>query len=433
MGPLNGDRFVIEGGVPLRGEVQIAGSKNAALPIIAASLLTREDVVVDNLPLIEDIRRMLDILRSLGAEVELDEEAHSVRIRARDLRSTQIPLELGTVMRASFLAMGPLLARTGGGVGPAPGGCAIGRRPVNVDVNGFAAMGAHVEHDGECYRIKADRLHGARMYLDYPSVTGTEDLLMAASLAKGRTVIKHAATEPEVVALAECLTRMGAKIRGAGTSLIEVDGVGELYGVHLRCQPDRIEAGTFLVAGLITGGDVTVQDVEVPHLDPVIHKLAEVGGIVEEGDSWVRVTANGHLQPVEIQALHYPGFPTDLQSVFTTLLTQCEGTSLVHERVFDDRLGYTKELNKLGARVRVTGGQTAEIDGPTPLSGGKVRASDLRAGAALIVAGLAATGTTEIEDIYHVDRGYEDVDAKLRSLGARMERVEAAAGEPVAV
>jgi UDP-N-acetylglucosamine 1-carboxyvinyltransferase len=366
---LNTDRFVIEGGVPLRGEVQVSGSKNAALPIIAASLLTREDVIIDNLPLIEDIRHMLSIVESLGAEVELDEDAHTVRIRARDLRSYEIPAELGTIMRASFLAMGPLLARTGRGVGPMPGGCAIGRRPVNVDVNGFAAMGAQVEHDGQAYRIKADRLQGARMYLDYPSVTGTEDLLMAASLAKGKTVIKHAATEPEVIALAECLTRMGAKIRGAGTSLIEVDGVGELYGVHLRCQPDRIEAGTFLVAGLITGGDVTVQDVVVPHLDPIIHKLAEVGAIVEEGETSVRVCANGHLEGVELQTLHYPGFPTDLQSVFTTLLTQCHGTSLVHERVFDNRLGYVKELQKLGARVRVTGGQTAEIDGPTPLVG----------------------------------------------------------------
>lgn len=428
---MNGDRFVIEGKVPLRGEVQISGSKNAALPIIAASLLTREDVVIDNLPLIEDIRRMLDILAQLGAVVELNEEEHSVRVRARDLRTTEIPRELGTAMRASFLTMGPLLARTGSGVAPMPGGCAIGRRPVNVDVNGFAAMGARVEHDGECYRIRADRLHGARMYLDYPSVTGTEDLLMAACLAKGKTIIKHAATEPEVVGLAECLTRMGAKIRGAGTSLIEVDGVGELYGVHLRCQPDRIEAGTFLVAGLITGGDVTVQDVVVPHLDPVIHKLAEVGAVIEEGESSVRVAANGRLQPVEIQALHYPGFPTDLQSVFTTLLTQCDGTSLVHERVFDDRLGYVKELNKLGARIRVTGGQSAEIDGPTPLIGAKVRASDLRAGAALIVAGLAAEGRTEIGEIYHVDRGYENVDAKLRSLGARIERAKA--GEPVAV
>jgi UDP-N-acetylglucosamine 1-carboxyvinyltransferase len=217
-------------------------------------------------------------------------------------------------------------------------------------------------------------------------------------------------------------------VRGSAApepALIEVDGVGELYGVHLRCQPDRIEAGTFLVAGLITGGDVTVQDVVVPHLDPIIHKLAEVGAIVEEGENSVRVCANGHLEGVELQTLHYPGFPTDLQSVFTTLLTQCQGTSLVHERVFDNRLAYVKELNKLGAHIRVTGGQTAEIDGPTPLSGGSVSASDLRAGAALIVAGLAAEGTTEINDIYHVDRGYEAVESKLRALGARIERVSA--------
>jgi len=431
---VNDDRFVIEGGVPLRGDVQISGAKNAALPIIAAALLTREDVVIDNLPLIEDIRHMLELVESLGAEVELDELEHSVRIRARRLRSYEIPAGLARSMRASFLAMGPLLARAGHGVASQPGGCAIGRRPVNVDVKGFAAMGANVEHDGEAYRIQADRLVGARLYLDYPSVTGTEDLLMAASLAKGRTIIKHAATEPEVAALAECLIRMGAKIRGAGTSLIEVEGVGELYGVHLRCLPDRIEAGTFLVAGVMTGGDVTVQDVVVPHLDPVIHKLAEVGALVEEGETWVRACATGRLQAVELQALHYPGFPTDLQSVFSTLLTQCDGTSLVHERVFDDRLGYVKELRKLGARIRVTGGQTAEIDGPTKLRGATVRAADLRAGAALIVAGLAAEGTTEIEDIYHVDRGYEQLDTKLRALGARIERMGAAArAEPVPV
>jgi UDP-N-acetylglucosamine 1-carboxyvinyltransferase len=249
--------------------------------------------------------------------------------------------------------------------------------------------------------------------------------MMAACLAKGKTVIKHASAEPEVVALADCLIRMGAKIRGAGSSLIEIEGVGELYGVHLRCLPDRIEAGTYAIAGLMTGGDVTVHDVVVPHLDPIAHKLAEVGGIVEEGDSWLRVRANGHLKAVELQTLHYPGFPTDLQSVFSTLLTQAEGTSLVHERVFDDRLGYIHELRKLGASIRVTGGQTAVIDGPSRLNGGHVRALDLRAGAALILAGLCASGETEISDVYHLDRGYEQIDAKLRGLGARIERVPA--------
>jgi UDP-N-acetylglucosamine 1-carboxyvinyltransferase len=308
---------------------------------------------------------------------------------------------------------------------PTPGGCAIGRRPVNVDVKGFTAMGARVGQDGDQYALTADRLSGQRIYLDYPSHTGTENLMMAACLAKGKTVIKHASAEPEVVALADCLIRMGAKIRGAGSSLIEIEGVGELYGVHLRCLPDRIEAGTYAIAGLMTGGDVTVHDVVVPHLDPIAHKLAEVGGIVEEGDSWLRVRANGHLKAVELQTLHYPGFPTDLQSVFSTLLTQAEGTSLVHERVFDDRLGYIHELRKLGASIRVTGGQTAVIDGPSRLNGGHVRALDLRAGAALILAGLCASGETEISDVYHLDRGYEQIDAKLRGLGARIERVPA--------
>ena len=427
---MSGDRFRIEGGVPLTGEVQISGSKNAALPMIAASLLTREDVVIDNLPLIEDVRRMLELVEALGAEVELDESAHSVRIRAREIRSSEIPFGLARAMRASFLAMGPLLARSGRGIAPSPGGCDIGRRPVNVDVSGFAAMGAHIDNDGERYRIKADRLTGARIYLDYPSHTGTENLLMAACLAKGRTVIKHSSAEPEVVWLAESLTRMGAKIRGAGTSLIEVEGVGELYGVHLRCLPDRIEAGTFAAAALMTRGDVTIQDVVVPHMDPVTHKLTEVGAIVEEGENWVRVTANGHLKAVELQSLHYPGFPSDVLPYFSTLLTVCEGTSLVHERVFDNRLAFAYELRKLGAKIKITGGQTLLIEGPAELHGATVRAADLRAGAALIIAGLAAQGITEIEDIHHVDRGYEQVDSKLRGLGARIERVTAM--EPVA-
>jgi UDP-N-acetylglucosamine 1-carboxyvinyltransferase len=409
----------------------VSGSKNAALPIMAASLLTREECIIDNLPIIEDVRNMLAVLRQLGAEVDLDEAEHQVRIRAGDLVSYEVPHGLGQAMRASFLVVGPLLARAGRAVAPTPGGCAIGRRPVNVDVKGFTAMGAQVEQEGDQYRLQADRLIGQRLYLDYPSHTGTENLLMAACLAKGKTVIKHAAAEPEVVALADCLIRMGAKIRGAGSSLIEVEGVGELYGVHLRCLPDRIEAGTFAIAGLMTGGDVTVNDVVVPHLDPIAHKLAEVGAIVEEGENWLRVRANGHLAAVELQTLQYPGFPTDLQSCFTTLLTQADGTSLVHERVFDDRLGYVNELKKLGANIRVTGGQTALIDGPSILHGAPVRASDLRAGAALILAGLCAEGTTEIADVFHLDRGYEQFDAKLRALGARIERVGAREPEPV--
>lgn len=422
---MNGDRFVIAGGVPLNGDVHISGAKNAALPVIAAALLTREECIIDNVPLIEDIRKILEIIRQLGAEVDLDEASHRVRIRAADLHSYEVPRELGQAMRASFLVTGPLLARMGRAVAPAPGGCAIGRRPVNADVKGFTAMGAQVENVDGKYHVGADRLVGTRIYLDYPSHTGTENLLMAACLAKGKTVIKHASAEPEVVALADCLIRMGAKIRGAGSSLIEVEGVGELYGVHLRCLPDRMEAGTYAIAGLLTGGDVTVHDVVVPHLDPIAHKLAEVGAIVEEGDSWLRIRANGHLNAVELQTLPYPGFPTDVQSCFVTLLTQAAGTSFVHERVFDDRLGYVNELRKLGARAEITDSHTALIKGPTRLRGAQVRASDLRAGAALILAGLVAEGTTEITDIYHVDRGYEQVDGKLRALGARIERVGA--------
>jgi UDP-N-acetylglucosamine 1-carboxyvinyltransferase len=422
---LNGDRLVVTGGTPLRGDIQAAGSKNAALPILAAALLTREEVTVDHLPLIDDVRTMLSLLESLGAEVELDEALHRVRIRARDLTSYEIPDDIGTAMRASFVAVGPLLARSGRAVAPRPGGCAIGQRPVDVHEKGFLAMGAHCEREGTHYRFEAERLVGQRIYLDYPSHTGTENLMMAACLAKGRTVIKHASAEPEVVALAECLTRMGAKIRGAGSSLIEIEGVGELYGVHLRCLPDRHEAGTLGIAAVMTGGDVTVRDVVVPHLDPVTHKLQEVGAIVEEGDNWWRVRANGKLQAVELQAMPYPGFPTDLQSVFATLLTQARGTSPIHDRVFEARLGYVKELEKLGAQVRITGGHTALIDGPSSLRGAPVRALDLRCGSSLILAGLVAEGETEIHDVYHLDRGYEQFEVRLRGLGAQIERVHA--------
>jgi len=420
-----GDCLVVRGGTPLRGDVWASGSKNAALPMLAATLLTRDEVVVDNLPVIDDIRRMLALLERLGADVDLDEENHSVRIRARDLTSSEIDAAHATAMRASFLLIGPLLARTGHGIAPAPGGCAIGRRPVNVDIKGFTEMGADVREIDGRYEIRAPRLRGERVYLDYPSHTGTENLMMAACLARGRTLIKHASAEPEVVALAGCLNQMGARITGAGSSLIEIEGVRELRGAHLHCLPDRIEAGTFAIAALISQGDVTIHDVYVPHMDPVTHKLIDVGGIVDEDQDagCVRVRANGHLRACELQTLPYPGFPTDLQSCFATLLTQADGTSFVHERIFDDRLGYVGELRKLGADVSITGGQTALIHGPSRLRGGVTRTSDLRAGAALILAGLVAEGETTITDVHHIERGYEGIDAKLGGLGARIERV----------
>jgi len=415
------EKFVIEGRQALAGEVRISGAKNAALPIMAAALLTPEPCVIDNVPAIDDIRTMVELLSSFGCEVHLDEGRHRVTICAANVNSFTIPTRLATRMRASFLVTGPLLARFGQAQAPHPGGCAIGRRPVNVDINGFIAMGAEVGYLESHYSLRADHLTARRIYLDYPSHTGTENLLMAACLARGRTVIKNASAEPEVVDLAEFLVRMGAHIAGAGSSVIQVDGVDELYGVHHRVVSDRIEAGTFAIAAAITGGEVTLRDVVVSHMDPLTYKLQEVGVEVIEGDRTYLVRGQPALHAVEVQTLHYPGFPTDLQAAFATLLTQAAGTSIVHERVYDNRLLYAEELRKLGASIRVSG-QTATINGPTPLRGDVVRALDIRAGAALTLAGLAAAGTTEILDVHHVKRGYENIEGKLRQLGASIQR-----------
>ncbi|MBI4321676.1 MAG: UDP-N-acetylglucosamine 1-carboxyvinyltransferase [Chloroflexi bacterium] len=417
------ERFLIRGGRALRGQVRISGAKNAALPVMAATLLTAEECIVDNVPCIEDIRTMAELLARLGCHVDFDEDRHRIRIAARQVDKLVAPEELATRMRASFLVTGPLLARFGEVEAPQPGGCAIGRRPVVVDIKGFGAMGASVAQQNGTYQLRSDRLVGQRLYLDYPSHTGTENLLMAASLAKGKTIIKNASAEPEVVSLASYLVAMGARIFGAGTSIIEVEGVDRLYGAHFRVIPDRIEAGTFAIAAAITGGEALLRDVIVPHMDPLTHKLRDVGIEVVEGESTFLVRSTGRLSAIEVQTLHYPGFPTDLQAAFATLLTQADGTSLVHERVYDARLQYAGELEKMGARISVSG-QTATIDGPSRLIGTKVRALDIRAGAALILAGLVAEGETEISDIHHISRGYENIDVRLRDLGADIQRVE---------
>ena len=418
------ERFVIEGGRPLIGEVRVSGAKNAALPVMAAALLTSEPCTIDNVPMIADIYTMADLLRHLGAEVRIDEARHRVVISAERIENFTIPADLAMKMRASFLVTGALLARFGRVEAPAPGGCALGRRPVNVDVNGFAAMGAIVErHETHYTLLSPGQLIGRHIYLDYPSHTGTENLLITACLARGRTVIKNASSEPEVIDLASFLIRMGANIRGAGTPVITVDGVDELYGIRHRVIPDRIEAGTFAIAAAITDGEVTLRDVVVEHMDPLTYKLREVGVEVEEGERTYIVRAAGRrLRAVEIQTLHYPGFPTDLQAEFATLLTRAEGTSIVHERVYDNRLLYAGELRRFGANIAVSA-QTATIEGPASLRGAATRALDIRAGAAVTLAGLAATGETEIGDVHLVNRGYEDLELKLQALGARIERV----------
>jgi UDP-N-acetylglucosamine 1-carboxyvinyltransferase len=409
-------RLRIEGRHPLRGTVQIGGAKNAALPMMAACLLTPDWCILSNIPNIEDIHTMAGVMDGLGAEIRFL-GPNEVAIRAERITETRSPDLLARRMRASFLVLGPLLARVGRAESPHPGGCAIGERPVNVDVRGFEAMGAKIRHVDGCYVAEAGRLVGRKLYLDYPSHTGTENLLMAACLAEGKTIIKHASMEPEVSDLANFLVAMGANISGIGTSVLEVEGVERLHGANHAVMPDRLEAGTFLIAGVISGGEVTVSQVIPEHLDAVTYKLREARAAVEEADESVTAASTGSLEGVEIQAISYPGFPTDLQSAFSTLLTQARGVSLVHERVFENRLGYGLELAKMGARFEVAG-QTARITGPTPLHGTDVRALDIRSGAAVVLAALAADGLTTIHDIHHLDRGYDDLLENLTGLGA---------------
>jgi UDP-N-acetylglucosamine 1-carboxyvinyltransferase len=412
----------IQGGVPLHGTVRVGGAKNAALPIMAAALLTPETCVIQNLPRIEDISTLTELLRALGAHVEFP-ESHTARITSGDLSTTRAPAEFVEKMRASFLVMGPLLARFGSAEAAHPGGCEIGIRPVNVDVDGFKAMGAEVARDDECYRVQAERLQGASMYLDYPSHTGTENLLMAACLAEGVTVIKHASAEPEVVDLAKFLIALGAKIDGAGTSTVTIKGVDRLQGANYTVMPDRLTAGTFAAAGVITRGDLTLEGIISEDLDAVIFKLEKMGARVEPGDNTLHCAWQGPLRSVDIQAIHHPGFPTDLQAVFGALLTQANGTSTIHERVFENRLGYAEQLNAMGADIEVSA-QTAVIRGPTPLHGADVNALDIRSGAAMILAGLAAQGETHINDAQHVDRGYENLVEVLQELGGQITRAK---------
>ena len=417
----SGERLLVEGGYPLRGEVRIGGAKNAALPIMAACMLTDDWCVLSNVPDIEDIHTMAEVMRSLGVEVNFLDR-HEVAIRAAHVHNTRAPADLATRMRASFLVMAPLLGRFGRAAAPHPGGCAIGVRPVNVDVRGFEAMGARITFADGYYTAEADRLIGTKLYLDYPSHTGTENLLMAACLARGTTVIKHASIEPEVADLANFLIRMGARISGIGSPQLVVEGVDRLRGANYKIMPDRLAAGTFLIAGVISGGDVTVHDVIPEHLDAISYKLGEAGAAVVEEAQAVRARATGCLKAVDIQAIAYPGFPTDLQAAFGALLTQARGVSVIHERVFENRLLYANELRKMGAQIEVSGSM-ARIHGPTKLTGTTVQALDIRSGAALVLAAAVAEGTTTIEQAHHVDRGYEDLVDTLCGLGARVRRV----------
>ncbi len=413
---------IIEGRVPLQGEVAIGGAKNAALPIMAATLLTADECYLEKVPHIQDIMTMADVLSALGAELRWVDN-NTLMVRARALNTPEIPAPLATRMRGSFLVMGPLLARFGQAEAPHPGGCAIGTRPVSVDLKGFQAMGAQIERQNGSYRAQAPHLWGERLSLDYPSHTGTENLLMAACLARGTTIIENASVEPEVVDLAYFLNSLGARIYGAGTGIIQVEGVERLHGGAFRIMPDRLEAGTFALAAAVTAGNVVMDAATAPFLGALTSKLQEAGIDVRIDAEHYVVRSSGRLKGLDIQTFPYPGFPTDLQAPFAVLMTQAEGESSIHETMYDDRLHYVEELRRMGANIQVRG-QTAIVQGPTPLRGADVRALDIRSGAAVTLAGLAAEGRTTISDVHYIDRGYECFDSKLADLGARIRRVD---------
>ena len=422
------DTIVIRGGAILNGEVVVSGSKNAALPLLFATLLTPGRCVLRNVPALADIRTALAVLRHLGAKVTASPDGHDVVVEARNVEHTDAPYELVKTMRASFLVLGPLVARFGRARVSTPGGCAIGARPIDLHLAGLAKMGARIRISEGYVEAEADRLRGAKILLDFPSVGATQQLMMAAALAEGTTVIENAAREPENVCLGTMLERMGVPIRGAGTSEVVIEGRPELGGAEQTVIPDRIEAGTYMLAAAITGGSVRVIGARSDHLEAFIAKLVEAKVAVVEGESGMRVEANGRLNAVDVTTMPYPGFPTDLQAQFMALMTRATGTSTFRETVFENRLQHTQELARMGAKIHIQGNQ-ATVHGPTPLSGAPVMATDLRASVCLVLAGLAARGTTQISRVYHLDRGYEHVEAKLGALGADIVR-EAGGGAP---
>ena len=417
------DKFVITGGTALYGEIATSGSKNSALPALAAALLTEEPVALHRIPRVRDIRTMQRLLVDIGSNVEVDGE--TVRLRTERVVSPEAPYELVKTMRASSLVLGPLIARCGRARVSLPGGCAIGARPINLHIFGLEQLGARV-HQAHGY-IEAEApegLEGAAVTFDRITVTGTEDLLMAAVLARGETVLNNAAREPEVSDLADLLIGMGAKIEGAGTSTVRIQGVERLHGAEHTIIPDRIEAGTFVIAGAITGGDVAVGGCEPKHLDALVSKLQQVGVRVTQSDvCTLQVKADGGLQSVDMTTEEYPGFATDLQAQYMALMTQAEGIAIIEERIFENRFMHAQELARMGANIRLDGRQ-AIVAGPRELTGAGVIASDLRASASLVLGALVAHGETVIDRVYHIDRGYEKIEEKLAGVGARIRRVD---------
>ena len=415
------DKLVIEGGVPLAGEVDISGAKNAALPILCAELLTTEPLRVQNVPHLHDVTTMLNLLMQMGVSISLDEKL-GVELRAAAINNPAAPYEMVKTMRASVLVLGPLVARLGEARVSLPGGCAIGMRPVDQHLKGLQAMGATISIEHGYMLARANRLKGTRICMDLVTVTGTENLMMAATLAEGTTVIENAAREPEVTDLADCLIAMGAKIHGAGSDVITVEGVAKLHGAQYQVMPDRIETGTFLAAAAATGGDIMLRGARPDILDAVLDKLRETGAHIETGEDWIRLKANGALHSVSVRTAPYPAFPTDMQAQFMALNTVADGTALVTETIFENRFMHVQELRRLGADIEVEG-NTAVVKGMPHLDGATVMATDLRASASLVLAGLVARGATTIERVYHLDRGYERIEEKLSKLGARIRRV----------
>ncbi len=418
-------KYFMEMNGPLLGEVEISGSKNAVLPIMAAAILTDEKCEILEVPELRDVDVMCQLLRSVGAEVKCDYEIGSLEIIIKEILAEEAPLELVKKMRASNLLMGPLLAKTGRFKIALPGGCAIGARPIDLHLKGLHALGANIKISENYIEAQAERLVGAKIYLDFPSVGATENIMMAASLAEGVTILENAAEEPEIVDLANFLNKMGAKVKGAGTDTIKIEGVKSLHGAKHGVIPDRIETGTFMVAAAITRGDVLLKNVVSDHVKPIIAKLIECGVEVIDSDEGLRVRAtNNELIAADIKTLPYPGFPTDMQSQFMALLATVNGPSVIIETVFENRYMHIEELNRMGAQIKIEG-RSAVVSGGQKLHGAQVIATDLRAGAALVLAGLMAEGTTEIAEIYHIERGYADFVGKLTKLGANIRRVKA--------
>jgi len=419
------DKFVIRGGNPLLGTVRISGAKNSALPCMAAAILTEDAVVLENIPDVNDIRTERKLLVALGAEAELGygRAHHRTTIQCKNLKEDpEAAYDIVKTMRASTLVLGPLVARTKRARVSMPGGCAIGARPIDLHLKGLERMGAEIKQEHGYIEAYAERLKGAHIVFEKITVTGTEDLMMAATLADGETVMENCAREPEVVDLANLLTKMGAKIEGTGTSTIKIQGVRKLGGAKHKIIPDRIETGTFIIAAALTGGDVMVEGCDPTHISALIAKLEECGVKLTIGKSNVRVMSNGAFMCADISTEEHPGFPTDMQAQFMTLATQSEGTSIITENIFENRFMHAQELSRMGANIKIEG-RRAIVRGKTPLSAAAVLASDLRASASLVLAALVADGETIIDRVYHIDRGYERIEEKLRGLGAQMKRI----------